>query len=188
MRNLPERVRSHTCFFSLSFLHPLRHRYQAGILGAANRAEMADVEQMKKIVPLVTCGITIGQNVCELMFGVNVSNFNFRIKIIPVKQPIQSNSVGSLDTCLIVGLRPYIIILITASWSSKTYNMALETECVSPDGTRSILVRSRLVCMFGVCFCTFGCVIADKFPRGSLSSLVLVIWFGEVESKNPIHA
>ena len=63
---------------------------------------MADVEQIKKIVPVVTCEITFGQNVCELMlvsmyriFGVNVSNLNFKIKINPVKQPIQSNTVGS---------------------------------------------------------------------------------------------
>ena len=44
----------HTSFFSLLFLHPLRHRfvaasYQAGILSAASRGEMADVEQLKKI-------------------------------------------------------------------------------------------------------------------------------------------
>ena len=57
---------------------------------------MADVEQLKKIVPFVTCAVTFGQNVCELMFSTNVSNLNFyRIKINPVKQPIQSNSVGS---------------------------------------------------------------------------------------------
>ena len=56
---------------------------------------MADVEQLKKIIPFVTCEITFGQNVCKLMLGVNVSNLNFRIKINPVKQPIQSNSVGS---------------------------------------------------------------------------------------------
>ena len=57
----------HNSFFSLLFLRPLRHRiwatYQAVILSAASRAEMADVEQMKKIVPLVTCEITFGQNV-----------------------------------------------------------------------------------------------------------------------------
>ena len=34
---------------------------------------MADVEQMKKIVPFVTCEITFSQSVCELMFGINVS-------------------------------------------------------------------------------------------------------------------
>ena len=68
---------------------------QAGILSAASRAEVADVEQMKKIVPFVTCQVTFGQNVCELMFfGINVSNLNFRIKINPVKQPIHRNSVG----------------------------------------------------------------------------------------------
>ena len=79
----------HTSFFVFFlFLHPLRHceaAYQAGILSAASRAEMADVEQLKKIVPFVTCEITFGQNVCELMFGINVSNLNFRIKITPVK-------------------------------------------------------------------------------------------------------
>ena len=52
---------------------------------------MADVEQMKKIVPFVTCEISFGQIVCELMSGVNVSNLNFRIEINSVKQPIQRN-------------------------------------------------------------------------------------------------
>ena len=47
------------------------------ILDAANRAEMADVEQMKKIVPLVTCEITFGQNVCELMFGITYIESEF---------------------------------------------------------------------------------------------------------------
>ena len=62
---------------------------QAEILSAAERAEMADVEQMKKIVPIVTC------NVCELMFGVDVPNLNLGMQKNPIKQPIQSNSVGS---------------------------------------------------------------------------------------------
>ena len=56
---------------------------------------MADVEQVKKIVPFVTCEITFGEDVCELMFGVNVSNLNFRIEMNPATQPIQSNSWGS---------------------------------------------------------------------------------------------
>ena len=95
---------------------------------------MADVEQMKKIVPFITCDITFGQNVCELMFGIDVTNLNLGIQINPVKQPIQSNTVVR-DTCLIVGLRPFIVILITASLSSKTYNMALGPECIPFDGT-----------------------------------------------------
>ena len=60
--------------------------YHAGILSAASRAEMADVEQMNKIVPFVTCEITFGQNVCELVSGViNVSNLNFVNMINSVK-------------------------------------------------------------------------------------------------------
>ena len=69
--------------------------YQAGILRAASGAEMADVEQMKKIVPFVTCEIRIGQNVCELMFCVNVPNLNVGVQINSVNQPVQCNSVGS---------------------------------------------------------------------------------------------
>ena len=79
-------------------LYPLRHcgaAYQTEILGAASGAEMADIEQMKKIVPLITCEIPFSQHVSELVFGVNVTDLNFRIEINPVKQPIQSNSVGS---------------------------------------------------------------------------------------------
>ena len=56
---------------------------------------MADVEQMKNIVPFVSCEITFGQNVCELMFGVNVPDLNLGIQFNSVNQPIQSNSVGS---------------------------------------------------------------------------------------------
>ena len=55
---------------------------------------MTDVEQMKKIVPFVTCEITFGLRVWELMFGIHVSNLSFGIKINPGKQPVQSNSVG----------------------------------------------------------------------------------------------
>ena len=52
---------------------------QAGIHGAASGAEMAHVEQLKKIVPFVTCEMAFGRNVCELMFGVDVLDLNFRI-------------------------------------------------------------------------------------------------------------
>ena len=33
---------------------------------------MADVEQTQKMIPLVTCEISLCQYVCELVFGVNV--------------------------------------------------------------------------------------------------------------------
>ena len=56
---------------------------------------MADVEQMKKIVPFVTCEIALRQFAGELMFGVDVPDLNLGIQMNPIKQPIRSNSVGS---------------------------------------------------------------------------------------------
>ena len=53
---------------------------QAGILSAASGAEMADVERMKKILPLIMYEIASGQNVCEMVFSVNVTDLNFRIQ------------------------------------------------------------------------------------------------------------
>ena len=38
---------------------------------------MAGIQQMKKIVPLITFEIPFTQNVCELVFGVNVTDLNF---------------------------------------------------------------------------------------------------------------
>ena len=55
---------------------------------------MANIEQMKKIIPLITRQISFGQDVCELVFGVNVTDLDFWAQTDPVKQPIQSNSVG----------------------------------------------------------------------------------------------
>ena len=84
-------------FFFFLILSLLRHcgaAYQAEILDAASGAEMAGVEQMKKIVPLITCEIPFSQHVCELMFGVNVTDLDLGVQINPVKQPIQSNSAG----------------------------------------------------------------------------------------------
>ena len=56
---------------------------------------MADVKQMEKIVPLITYEISLRQYVCELVFGVNVFDLVFGVQIESVKQPINSNSVGS---------------------------------------------------------------------------------------------
>ena len=50
---------------------------------------------MKKIVPLITRQILFCQHVCELVFGLNVTDLKFWVRINPVNQPIQSNPVGS---------------------------------------------------------------------------------------------
>ena len=59
---------------------------------------MANVQQTKKLIPFITCEISFGEHVCELVLWVLVS--------------------------LIVGLLPLTIILITASLSSNTYKKA----------------------------------------------------------------
>ena len=72
------RLGHHSFFFWI--LHPFHYcgkADQAEILGAASGDEMADIEQMKKIVPLITFEIPFTQNVCELVFGVNVTDLNF---------------------------------------------------------------------------------------------------------------
>ena len=69
---------------------------------------MADVEQMKKTIPCVTCEITFGQIVCELMFDVGVPNLNLGIQII-LSNNLSKATLWILDTCLIVGLRSFII-------------------------------------------------------------------------------
>ena len=56
---------------------------------------MGNIEQMKNMVPFVTCEITFGHNVGELMLGVIVSNLNLGVQMNSVKQPIESISVGS---------------------------------------------------------------------------------------------
>ena len=80
-------------------MHPLRHRFgaadQAEILSTAERTEMADVKQSKKIVQLTTCETAFCLHVCNLVFGINAPNLNLRIQVDPVKQPVKSNSVGS---------------------------------------------------------------------------------------------
>ena len=61
----------------------------------------------------------------------------------------------------------------------KDTNIALGPECVPLDGTWSMLDRSRLVCLVGICFLMFGCMFADRFHRGSLTSLGFVglVWW-----------
>ena len=65
------------------------------LFGAAKRADMAKIEQIKKIIPIITREIPFGQDVCELVFGVDVFDLDFGVRINSIEQPIKSNSVGS---------------------------------------------------------------------------------------------
>ena len=78
-------------WFSTGFLMQLcsfRHHFKT--IGGT---EMTDVEQ-KKLIPFVTCEIPLGKHVCELVFGVNVFDFDLGVQIDSIKHSIKSNSVG----------------------------------------------------------------------------------------------
>ena len=79
------------------------------------RTEMANVNQTQKMIPFITCEISLGQYVCEFVFVVNVFDLDFGVQINSIKQPIKSNSVpgnmshcraspfyGHLDQCFVV--------------------------------------------------------------------------------------
>ena len=56
---------------------------------------MADVNQTPKMIPSITCEISLCQYVIELVFGVNVFDLDLGVQIDSIKQPIKSNSVVS---------------------------------------------------------------------------------------------
>ena len=53
------------------------------------------LNKQKKMIPFVTCEVSLCQHVCELVLGVNVFDLDFGVQIDSIKQPIKSNSVGS---------------------------------------------------------------------------------------------
>ena len=98
---------------------------------------MADIAQVKKIVPLITCEIPFCQDVCELVFGVNI--FYLDLGSNSIRSNNQSRATRwVLEMRLIVGLLPLMIILITASLSSKIYIIAPNRESRVFDETRSM--------------------------------------------------
>ena len=92
--------------FSCSLFHSFRHCF-----GAACWTEHDDIELMEKIISFITCEIALCQYVCELVFGVNIFDF-FLFRIYSVDNQ-SSTTLWVRDTCLIVGLLPLMIILIT---------------------------------------------------------------------------
>ena len=55
---------------------------------------MADIEQAQQRIPFITCEISLGQYVSELIFGVDVFDLDLGVQINSIEQPIKSNSVG----------------------------------------------------------------------------------------------
>ena len=96
---------------------------------------MADVEQTQKMVPFITCDISLCKYVCELVFGVIVLNLDLGVQIDSVKQPFQSNSMGSghMSHC---GTSAFDYHLNHGFIIPKDIKQhSVEPECVPLDGT-----------------------------------------------------
>ena len=117
---------------------------------------MANIEQMKKIIPLIKREIPFGEDVCDLVFGVNVTDLNFFGSKLILSNNQSRATLWVRETCFIVGLRPLIRILIIASFPSKKYNMALAPECVVLERIWSVLVEMTFVCLNWMRLCVFG--------------------------------
>ena len=70
---------------------------------------MADIEQAQQMIPLITCEISFGWNVSELVFGVvfelvfgaDALDLDFGVQVNSIEQPIKRNSVspGNVSHC-----------------------------------------------------------------------------------------
>ena len=86
-----------------------------------NGTEMADVEKTQKMIPFITCEIFPFVNMSASWFLVSIYLiYIFESRLMRSKNQ-SSATLWVLETCLIVGLLPLIIILITASLSSKLH-------------------------------------------------------------------
>ena len=94
---------------------------------ARKHREIHDAEQTKKMVPLIAGELPL-VNMSASWFLVST----YLIWILGSKLTLSYNLFKAtqwvLDTCLIVELLPFVIILITASLSSKMYNCASNWE------------------------------------------------------------
>ena len=98
---------------------------------------MANIKQGQQIIPFITCEIPLCQDVCELVFGVDVFDLNLRVKIDSIEQLIKSNSMssGNMSHCWTSAFHNN---LITASLSSNTYNKASRLADWTFEGTESM--------------------------------------------------
>ena len=127
---------SFTCIFLHSFWHHVR---------AISRTEIANVGQTQKMIPFITCEVSLDQHVCELVLGVTMH----LIWIFGSNLILSNNQSWATllvqETCLIVKLLSFMIILITASLSSKMYNKASWWEELTFEEIKSTLSRPSII-------------------------------------------
>ena len=126
-------------FFTWFFLRSFRHHFKT-----IGTTEMANVKQTQKMIPFIMCEISFGQYVCELVLVSMCLIWILGSRLILSNNQSRA-TLWVLETCLIVGLLPFQIILITASLSSNTYNKASWREELTFEETKSTLSRSSII-------------------------------------------
>ena len=129
------------------------------------------LKQTQKMIPFITCEISLCQYVCELVFGVNVFELDFRSKLILSNNQSRA-TLWVRETCLIVGLLPFMIILITLSLSSNTHNKASWREELTCEGIQSTLSKSLITTWD--CFRFWSCEVLHEPHVVSHTSLTVL--------------
>ena len=128
------------------------------------------------MIPFITCEVPL-VSMSASWFLVST----YLIWILGSKMILSNNqsraTLWVLDTCLIVGLLPFIIILITASLSSNTYNEASWWERLTFEGRKSILFKSLIIPWD--CFRFWIVWGVERTSRwfGHKSPRALLLWF-----------
>ena len=114
-----------------ALLFPDRIRKKNAEVSAREHRETHHVEQTEKVIPLVTRKTPLVRMSAGWFFGVNIFDLDLGFKNCFCRTTNQAQLCGFLTRVLIVGLRPLILILITASLSSDLYNWdSFWEECV----------------------------------------------------------
>ena len=125
-------------FFTWIFLRSFRHHFRTiGI------TETANVKQTQKVLPFITCDISLSQYVASWFLVSMYLIRNLGSKLILSNHQSRA-TLWVVETCLIVGLLPFMIILITASLSSNTYIKASWREELTFEGIKSTLHKSLI--------------------------------------------
>ena len=134
-------------FFTISLLHPIRHR-----LRAAWRAENVDFQQKEKMIPFITCEISLWSESLRVGFWCRHIWFGSLGSTLILSNNQSRATLWVLETCLIVRLLLLTILFITASLSSKMYNIAPLWEEFAFEETKSTFDNSWFSLEAGVLF------------------------------------
>ena len=149
------------------------------ILSAAERAEMADVKQMKKIVPLIACEIPFCQYDCKLVFGVDILDLKLGVQIDSVRQPIKSNSVGSgnMSHCWTSAFDDHFnhgfVILKDVQHRTKSRKLCVRRHTVNIVQIKIVVLGWNLGFVLGV---LVGCGITRQVSLYSILGVVELVW------------